>query len=131
MTLIETEPRPRRTAGNDGALKDWVRALEATAAIAAQPRRILSTIVAEMAQSRGEAAALIGTQQTLSYRALAGRINRYARWALAQRLGKGETVCLFMPNRPDYMALWLGVGSVGGVVALLNTQIRGPSLAHC
>ena len=48
-----------------------------------------------------------------------------------QRLAKGEMVCLMMPNRPDYMAIWLGITSVGGVVALINTQLRGPSLAHC
>ncbi len=36
-----------------------------------------------------------------------------------------------MPNRPEYLAIWLGITSVGGVVSLLNTQLRGPSLAHC
>ena len=36
-----------------------------------------------------------------------------------------------MPNRPEYMAIWLGITSVGGVVSLINTQLRGPSLAHC
>jgi len=25
-----------------------------------------------------------------------------------QDLAKGETVCLVMPNRPEYMAAWLG-----------------------
>ena len=36
-----------------------------------------------------------------------------------------------MPNRPEFMALWLGVTRVGGVVALLNTHLTGPALAHC
>ncbi len=36
-----------------------------------------------------------------------------------------------MPNRPEYMAVWLGITAVGGVVSLVNTQLRGPSLAHC
>jgi fatty-acyl-CoA synthase len=36
-----------------------------------------------------------------------------------------------MPNRPEYMAIWLGLTTVGVVVALINTQLRGPSLAHC
>src|SRR6185436_16739777 len=53
------------------------------------------------------------------------------RWALAQGLGKGETVCLLMPNRPEYLAIWIGVTSVGGVAALINTNLVGPSLAHC
>ncbi len=36
-----------------------------------------------------------------------------------------------MPNRPEYMAIWLGITSVGGVVSLINTNLRGASLAHC
>ena len=30
-----------------------------------------------------------------------------------------------MPNRPEYMAIWLGITRVGGVVSLINTQLRG------
>src|SRR5262249_7986602 len=63
--------------------------------------------------------------------ARAARANRDARWALAQNLGKGETVGLLMPSRPDYMAAWLGISRVGGVVALLNTNLAGRALAHC
>src|SRR5262249_3784972 len=57
--------------------------------------------------------------------------NRYARWTLARGLAKGETVCLLMPNRPEYMAAWLGITRVGVVVSLLNTNLSGRALAHC
>src|SRR3979411_1055197 len=36
-----------------------------------------------------------------------------------------------MPNRPEYFAIWLGITGAGGAVALLNTNLSGPSLAHC
>ena len=36
-----------------------------------------------------------------------------------------------MPNRPEYLAVWLGLTRVGGVVALLNTNLTGAALAHC
>jgi fatty-acyl-CoA synthase len=36
-----------------------------------------------------------------------------------------------MPNRPEYMAVWLGLTSVGVITALINTQLRGASLTHC
>ena len=36
-----------------------------------------------------------------------------------------------MPNRPEYMAIWLGLTGVGVVVSLINTQLRGPALSHC
>jgi fatty-acyl-CoA synthase len=131
MTLIEMD-RPRRDGRRkDSALRDWVRALEATAPIAGQPRRILLDAVGDIAQIHGDAPALIGEHDTLTYRALVERSRRYARWALGQKLGKGQTVCLVMPNRPDYMAAWLGITAVGGVVSFVNTQLRGPSLTHC
>ena len=36
-----------------------------------------------------------------------------------------------MTNRPEYLAIWLGISRVGAVVALLNINLTGPSLAHC
>jgi len=111
--------------------KAWVRALERTTPIARQPGRIFANVIQDLAAEFGDAPALLSERECLTYLALADRSNRYARWALDQGLGKGETVCLLMPNRPEYMAIWLGITQVGGVVALLNTNLTGASLAHC
>jgi fatty-acyl-CoA synthase len=131
MTLIEADQARPRTGGRDGALRDWVRALEATAPIVSNPRRILPRVIEELAETRGDAPALLSAHECLTFCALDDRINRYARWALEQNLGKGEAVCLVMPNRPEYMAIWLGITKVGGVVSLINTNLRGSALAHC
>src|ERR1700722_7675323 len=131
MSLLEAERAKPRTGGNDSALRDWVRALEATAPIAGNPQRIFPRVIEELAETRGDAPALLSAHECLTYRALDERINRYARWALAQNLGKGETVCLVMPNRPEYLAIWLGITKVGAVVSLINTNLRGSALAHC
>ena len=131
MTLVEMDSPTRDGHGKDSALRDWVRALEATAPIADRPQRLLLDAIDDVARLHGDAPALIAEHGTLTYRALVERSRRYARWALEQKLGKGQTVCLMMPNRPDYMAVWLGITAVGGVVSLVNTQLRGPSLAHC
>ena len=131
MALIENERSAPQGGGSESALRDWVRALEATASIARHPRRLLADVIEEAAQLRGDDAALLSAGECLTFRALAERVNRYARWTLAQNLDKGETVALLMPNRPEYMAIWLGISAVGGVVALLNTNLRGGALAHC
>ena len=109
MALVEMDRPSRGSRGTDSALRDWVRALEATAPIADNPRRILPSAIEELAQIQGEAEALISERGTLTYRALVERSRRYARWALDQDLAKDQTVCLMMPNRPEYMALWLGI----------------------
>lgn len=113
------------------AAKAWLRALEMTAPIARDPARTLPAMLDTLAATHGDAPALISDRETLSYRALAARANRYARWALAHGVTKGETVGLFMPNRPDYLAAWLGITRVGGVVALININLTGRALAHC
>jgi len=131
MTLHQQKQPLPQVGGKDSALQDWVRALEATAPIAGKPRRTLACVIEELAQSHGDAPALISARETLTYRSLTERANRYARWALAQNLAKGEAICLVMPNRPEYMAIWLGITSMGGVVSLINTNLRGASLAYC
>src|SRR4249920_1136604 len=108
-----------------------LRTLRMTTHIARNPARIFPKVVDELADRHGDAPALLSDRERFSYRELAERSNRYARWALAQGLAKGDTVCLLMPNRPEFLALWLGVTRVGGVVALLNTNLTGQSLAHC
>jgi fatty-acyl-CoA synthase len=88
-------------------------------------------VIEERAAELGDAPALLSDRECFSYRDLDRRSNQYARWALEQNLAQGDTVCLLMPNRPEYMAVWLGVTKAGGVVALLNTNLAGSSLAHC
>src|SRR5437762_2980090 len=121
----------RVVGGDRVAAKAWVRALELTAPIPKNPDRVLSTVIDELAEKFGEAPALLSDRERLTYRTLAERANRYARWALDQSVRKGDAVCLFMPNRPEYMAIWLGITRIGGIVSLLNTNLLGPSLAHC
>ncbi len=125
MGLIE------RLRADAVCLKGAWRTLKLTTPIAKHPTRVFPSIIEELADRYGDAPALLSDRERLSYRELAGRSNRYARWALAQGLGKGDTVCLLMPNRPEYFALWLGVTRVGGAVALLNTNLTGTALAYC
>ena len=90
MTLLEAERAKPRTGGKDSALRDWVRALEATAPIAGNPQRILPGVIEELAETRGDAPALLSAGECLTYRALDDRANRYARWALAAKPRQGR-----------------------------------------
>jgi fatty-acyl-CoA synthase len=120
------EPNRRSTPA-----RDWLRALEATAPLADQPHRTLPVVIGELGLQFGDKPALLSDAETMSFAALAARMNRYSRWALAQGVGPAAPVCLLMPNRPEYLAIWLGVTQVGGAVALLNTNLTGAALAHC
>jgi fatty-acyl-CoA synthase len=121
--------RPR--ANGREVLDAWTRALQLTATIDQNPHRLLPDLIAAMAAIQGDAPALISDEGELSYRSLMERINRYSRWALAQGIRAGDVVALLMPNQADYLAIWLGITQVGGVVALLNDQLREGGLDHC
>src|SRR5437773_6889821 len=126
-TLRESDAAARPA----GSHRVWLRALELTAPITKTPDRVLPTVIDELAAHLDEAPALLSDRESLTYRALTERANRYGGWALEHGIGTGDAVALFMPNRPEYLAIWLGVTRVGGVVALLNTNLAGSALAHC
>jgi fatty-acyl-CoA synthase len=116
---------------NPSASKAWLRALEMTARIEDAPRRTFAVVVEELGARFGDAPALIGLAETLSHAGLAARANRYARWALAQGVAKDDVICLMLPSSPDYLAAWLGITRIGGIAALINTNLAGAALDHC
>ncbi|MES1155752.1 MAG: AMP-binding protein, partial [Pseudorhodoplanes sp.] len=118
-------------AGDFVFMRGVLRSLRMTTHIAKNPERIFPDVVEELAGKYGDKIALLSEREQFTYRELFERSNRYSRWALAEDLQKGDAVCLLMPNRPDYLAIWIGITRTGGVTALLNTNLVGPSLAHC
>jgi len=108
----------------------WIRALQLTAPTAQNPTVTLPLVIDEMAAAYPDKPALIGPADTLTYGELASRARHYAGWALRQGIEHGDVVCLVMRNCPEYMAIWLGITRIGGVVALINTQLAGDGLIH-
>ncbi len=121
-----SSPRKRRSPN-----ATWVQALERTAKIGQDPQLVLARVIDGLADLQGDRPALIGAHETLTFAQLAERSRRYARWALSLGLGHGDVVALMMPNRPDYLAIWLGLSRVGVTTALLNTNLAGAGLEHC
>ncbi|MGA2057272.1 MAG: long-chain-acyl-CoA synthetase [Bradyrhizobium sp.] len=131
QAIVEPPPGAARPRGKPSTAKSWLKAIERTSRIEANPRALFADLIEDWATRQPDRPALMSDRETLSYRELNGRINRYARWALSAGIGKGETVCLFLPGQPDYLAAWLGLTRVGAVAALINTKLVGSSLAHC
>lgn len=66
----------------------------------------------------------------LTYADFDALTNRYARWARDLGLARGECVALFMSNRPEFVAAWIGLAKVGVATALVNNTQTGKALAH-
>lgn len=43
---------------------------------------------------------------------------------------KGDTVALFLENRPEYVGIWLGLSKLGIITPLINTNLKKASLLH-
>ncbi len=107
------------------------RALQQTSAVERTPHITMREMAETVAAVHPDKMALISQQESYTYGELDRRANQYARWALAQGLKKGDCVALFMLNRAEYIAAWLGIVKAGCVAALLNNSLNGRSLAHC
>ncbi|CAL4099735.1 unnamed protein product [Meganyctiphanes norvegica] len=57
--------------------------------------------------------------------------NRVGNCMASQGFKHGDAVSLFMENRPEFVASWLGCSKIGVVVALINYNLRHTPLIHC
>ncbi len=130
MNAFETTPLPLPSARRSASTA-WSEAIAATAGIERDPQRVLYDVLAEVADASPDRAALLSDRETLTFSELIQRARAYAGWAESQGLQPGAHVALIMSNRPEYVAAWLGLTRMGLVVALINTSLTGPSLAHC
>ncbi|CAH1283897.1 unnamed protein product [Diabrotica balteata] len=57
--------------------------------------------------------------------------NKVANYFLCLGYKKGDSVALLLENRPEYVAIWLGLAKIGVVTALINNNLVSKSLLHC
>jgi len=55
---------------------------------------------------------------------------KISKMLVARGFQHGDVVAILAGNRPEYIALWLGLCRVGVVAALINTNLRKQVLRH-
>ena len=91
----------------------------------------LADAIEEAADAHAEGAFISFEGKEITYADFEARANRFAHWGLSVGLKKGDTVALFMENRPDYIAFWTGMAKIAVRTALINYNLSGAGLAHC
>lgn len=74
--------------------------------------------------------ALVFEDEQYTYRQLDALANRFAAWADANSIQRGQTVAVLLPNRAEYIPAWMGLTKVGVTAALINSNLSGAALAH-
>lgn len=108
-----------------------LRTLRGLNPVVANPNRTWPDVLEGLVGKFGDRPALLSAKQNFTYSEFFERSNQYARWAMDQGITKGDVVALLMPNAPEFLAVWTGIARIGGVTALLNTNLKGAPLAHC
>ncbi len=67
---------------------------------------------------------------TLTYRELADQAARVAGWLAELGAAPGDRVALMLPNSLDLVRAWAGVGRLGAVAVMINTELTQAFLAH-
>ena len=124
MKLLE------RASSEWAFVRGLVGVLRRTMPIGKRPNHTMGDFADELAERYGDRIAIETERETVSYRAWNARANRYARWALGRKLGRGEVVGLMMPNCAEYLSVWVGLAKSGAATALVNTNLSGATLAH-
>ncbi len=75
--------------------------------------------------------ALLFEGRSVTWAELNALANRYADFFKSAGIRRGDAVSLFMENRIEFLANVVALHKLGAVIALINTNLRGQSLAHC
>ncbi len=82
------------------------------------------------AQAHPDTIALVSGATRVTYRELAGTIERLAAALLAAGVGKGDRVAALAPPHPDFVVAFLATASIGAIWVGLNPRYRFDELKY-
>ncbi len=90
----------------------------------------LGAVLEENAKRFPDRPALFFEDQRYTHAGFNAVINQYAHYFLAQGVQPGETVVVFVENRPELLFFIASLAKIGAVASLVNPNQRGAALKH-
>lgn len=87
-------------------------------------------MLARTAERHPEQVALVFHEVCLTYRELDALVNTLANALLDLGIRRGQRVCLFMTNRPEYVISWFAIARIGAVASPLNPSYKEREVAY-
>ncbi|XP_063983454.1 long-chain fatty acid transport protein 4 isoform X2 [Diachasmimorpha longicaudata] len=120
---IKTAPRDIRALLRFGRLMWWMRCNE-------KKNISVADIFRQHVVKHPNKPCLICEDQEWTFQEIEDLSNKVATIFKNHGYRKGDTVALLMENRPEYVAIWLGLAKLGIVIPFINTYLRKSSLLH-
>lgn len=86
--------------------------------------------LAEISEERPDDVAVVFEGRRLSYADLLDGARATARAFAAHGVGEGDTVAVWLGNRPEWLTIHLGASMVGAAVVAVNTRYRAHELEY-
>ncbi|MCX8181778.1 MAG: long-chain-fatty-acid--CoA ligase [Candidatus Methanomethyliaceae archaeon] len=90
----------------------------------------LDQILSKSAEKFGDRTAIVWNEKSYSFRDLDLMSNRLANALIEIGLSKGDRVCIFMQNSPEFVISHFGIIKAGGITVPLNVMYRRRELVH-
>ncbi len=94
-------------------------------------RWIMPMVLAEQARKRfGQTFVSTVEGETLTFAELNEQANRVAGLLQRKGISAGDRVALLLPNGLDFIRAWAGIGRLGAVAVMINTELTQSFLIH-
>jgi acyl-CoA synthetase (AMP-forming)/AMP-acid ligase II len=99
-------------------------------AASAESIRTLGGLLERRAAAYGDRTIFRSADETCSYATLDAKANAIANELYTSSIGAGDTVSLYMYNRPEYLYTLFALAKLGAVAVPIDTRFTGESLTH-
>lgn len=96
--------------------------------MAGQVIRTVDGLLADKAERAGTSTFFQYQRESYSYAKVNNVANRIASALHEKGVGRGDVVCIYMYNRPEYIYTLFALGKLGAVAAPIDTRFSGPTL---
>lgn len=92
--------------------------------------RDVKSLVEGKAADRNDAPLLHYDGESYSYAEINARANAIAHSLADRGIERGDNVCAFLHNSPEFLSLWFGVNKLGAVLVPINVSLKADGLAY-
>ncbi len=94
------------------------------------PSHPYAEVLSRTAERYPENEAVIFRSVNLTYRELEALVNAFANALLNLGIRKGDRVCLFMTNRPEFLVSWFALARIGAIISPMNPSYKEREVAY-